>query len=72
MSDFAKFRRRDQRQPGWFFVDNEIIDKYTSRIGAYGVRCTVSSAGVVTTRPSKLLSFATRHAATSGHIAGPG
>lgn len=28
---------RDQRQPGWFFVDNEVIDQYSQRLGAYGV-----------------------------------
>jgi len=28
---------RDQRQPGWFFVDNEIIDKCGPQLGAYGV-----------------------------------
>jgi hypothetical protein len=31
------FAVRDQRQPGWFFVDNEIVDRYGSQIGAYGV-----------------------------------
>jgi hypothetical protein len=28
---------RDQRQPGWFHVDNEIIDQYGQKLGAYGV-----------------------------------
>ena len=28
---------RDQREPGWFFVDNEIVDKYGARLGAYGL-----------------------------------
>jgi hypothetical protein len=28
---------RDQRQWGWYFVDNEIIDKYGPELGAYGV-----------------------------------
>ena len=28
---------RDQREPGWFFIDNEIIDKYGARLGAYGI-----------------------------------
>jgi hypothetical protein len=28
---------RDQRQPGWFWIDNEILDQYSERLGAYGV-----------------------------------
>jgi len=28
---------RDIRQPGWFFVDNEIIDVYGKEIGVYGI-----------------------------------
>jgi hypothetical protein len=28
---------RDQRQPGWYFVDNEIIDQHGRQLGAYGV-----------------------------------
>jgi hypothetical protein len=31
------FEVRDQREPGWFFVDNELVDKYGVRIGAYGL-----------------------------------
>jgi hypothetical protein len=31
------FSVRDQRQPGWFFVDNELIDNYAHSLGAYGV-----------------------------------
>jgi DNA-binding transcriptional MocR family regulator len=31
------FAVRDQREPGWFFVDNEILDRYGSDLGAYGV-----------------------------------
>ena len=31
------FAVRDQRQPGWFFVDNELVDKYGARLGAYGL-----------------------------------
>src|SRR5208337_3326107 len=27
---------RDQREPGWFFIDNEIVDKFGPRLGAYG------------------------------------
>ncbi len=37
MNGLANIAVRDQREPGWFFVDNEIIDKYASQIGAYGV-----------------------------------
>jgi len=44
---------RDQRQPGWFFVDNEIIDKYASQIGAYGWPSILSSAGIAEIRPSR-------------------
>jgi hypothetical protein len=35
---------RDQRQPGWFFVDNEIVDQHGARLGAYGlaVYCVLS------------------------------
>jgi hypothetical protein len=33
----ALFTVRDQREPGWFFVDNEIIDRYSARLGAYGL-----------------------------------
>jgi hypothetical protein len=36
-SQLGLFTVRDIRQPGWFFVDNEIVDRYGSRIGAYGV-----------------------------------
>jgi hypothetical protein len=32
-----QFVVRDQRQPGWFFVDNELIDKFGKQLGAYGV-----------------------------------
>lgn len=31
------FSVRDQREPGWFFIDNEIVDKYGVRLGAYGL-----------------------------------
>lgn len=31
------FAVRNQRQPGWFFIDNEIVDKYGARLGAYGL-----------------------------------
>jgi hypothetical protein len=37
MSALENFIVRDQREPGWFFVDNEIIDRYANEIGAYGV-----------------------------------
>jgi hypothetical protein len=37
MSDFPTLAVRDQRQPGWFFVDNEVIDRFAGQIGAYGV-----------------------------------
>ena len=41
---------RDQREPGWFHLDNEIVDQYGARLGAYGIsvyavlcrRCTAS------------------------------
>jgi hypothetical protein len=33
----SEFEVRDQREAGWFYTDNEIIDIYGSRIGAYGV-----------------------------------
>jgi len=32
-----EFEVRDQREPGWFYIDNEIIDFYGPRIDAYGV-----------------------------------
>src|SRR5215469_15093875 len=35
MSD--KLEIRDQRQPGWFFVDNEVIDRHGRQLGAYGI-----------------------------------
>jgi hypothetical protein len=28
---------RDHRQPGWFFIDNEIVDRYGQHLGAYGI-----------------------------------
>jgi hypothetical protein len=28
---------RDQRQPGWFFIDNEVVDQHSQRLGAYGI-----------------------------------
>ncbi len=28
---------RDQREPGWFHIDNEIVDQYGVRLGAYGI-----------------------------------
>jgi len=28
---------RNQQLPGWFWIDNEIIDRYVPRIGVYGV-----------------------------------
>jgi hypothetical protein len=37
MNTLESLSIRDQRQPGWFFVDNEIIDKYGAQLGAYGV-----------------------------------
>jgi len=37
MSRPAQFAIRDQREPGWFYIDNEIIDVYGARLGAYGV-----------------------------------
>src|SRR5216683_3128696 len=37
MNGLGNIAVRDQREPGWFFVDNEIIDKYARQIGAYGV-----------------------------------
>ena len=37
MTASEQFVVRDQREPGWFFVDNEIVDKYGARLGAYGV-----------------------------------
>jgi hypothetical protein len=35
---------RDQRRPGWFSLDNEIIDDHGSKIGAYGIAvyCAIS------------------------------
>ena len=33
----SDFEVRDQREPGWFYIDNEIVDLYGSRLGAYGV-----------------------------------
>lgn len=35
---------RDQRRPGWFSLDNEIIDEHGSKIGAYGIAvyCAIS------------------------------
>jgi hypothetical protein len=35
MSD--SFAVRDQRQPGWFFIDNEVVDQHSQRLGAYGI-----------------------------------
>lgn len=45
---------RDQREPGWFHIDNEIIDRYGVKLGACGVsvyallcrRCTNSTQQV--------------------------
>jgi DNA-binding Lrp family transcriptional regulator len=37
MTTSLQFIVRDQREPGWFFVDNEIIDKFGERLRAYGV-----------------------------------
>jgi hypothetical protein len=37
MTEEAKFAIRDRRQPGWFYIDNEIIDKYGRHLDAYGV-----------------------------------
>jgi hypothetical protein len=37
MTPPEQFVVRDQREPGWFFVDNEIVDKFGARLGAYGV-----------------------------------
>jgi|ERR1017187_4936079 DNA-binding transcriptional MocR family regulator len=28
---------RDQRQPGWFYVDNEVVDHHGWHLGAYGL-----------------------------------
>jgi len=28
---------RDIRDPGWFYIDNEIIDKYGAELGVYGI-----------------------------------
>jgi hypothetical protein len=37
MADLESLSIRDQRQPGWFFVDNEIVDVFGERLGAYGI-----------------------------------
>lgn len=44
MRDLGNIIVRDQRQPGWFYVDNEILDRYAGQIGAYGlaVYCVIS------------------------------
>lgn len=31
------FEVRDQREPGWFHIDNEIVDKFGGRLEAYGL-----------------------------------
>ena len=37
MSNHQQFIVRDQREPGWFFIDNEIVDKFGLRLRAFGV-----------------------------------
>jgi hypothetical protein len=37
MTNSERFTVRDQREPGWFFVDNELVDKYGNGLGAYGL-----------------------------------
>ncbi len=37
MTAQKQFVVRDQRRDGWFSVDNEIIDKFGTQLGAYGV-----------------------------------
>lgn len=42
----AKMRSevRDRRQPGWFYIDNEILERYASRIKATGIAVYASLA----------------------------
>ncbi len=37
MSIPAEFAVRDQREPGWFYIDNEIVDVHGVQLGAYGI-----------------------------------
>ena len=31
------FELRDQREPGWFYIDNELLDDYGAELGPYGI-----------------------------------
>jgi hypothetical protein len=35
--DDQVFELRDQREPGWFYIDNELLGDYGVELGAYGI-----------------------------------